>query len=104
MIGNTQIKLVTAPNIVPPVFTLTCTSTGGPASTVTWRRNGVPLTADSFEYAFTQVITNAVEATYGNVLTVRAKNLGDYTCSIGNTRTRENVTGLIKVEGNYDVH
>ena len=76
---------------------LTCTSTGGPATTVTWRKNCVML-ADSADYQQTQTVTNTMTATYGNTLTIGngvTDRDGVYTCSVTNTRGMDSSsTGL----------
>ena len=46
---------------------LTCTSTGGPATTVTWRKNGTVITINA-TYQQTQVVTNSSTGTYETVL------------------------------------
>ena len=88
--GSIQFELVTAPNIDPPVFTLTCTSTGGPATTVTWMRDGTQL-SDNAQHDFSQVVTDAESATYDNKLTVTGRNTGrntgQYRCAVSNSRT-----------------
>jgi len=67
---------------------LTCTSTGGPATTVTWRKDGAIITV-SAAYQQTKVVTNATTGTYETVLTIdQSVNdiLGRYSCTVGNTR------------------
>ena len=46
---------------------LTCTSTGGPATTVTWRKDGGVITINA-TYQQTQVVTDPVTGTYQTVL------------------------------------
>jgi len=68
--------------------TITCTSTGGPATTVSWRKDGVPIVLDGSTYQQSQIITDTRAATYQNKLTIVSKSSslsGTYTCSIGNT-------------------
>ena len=43
--------------------TFTCTSTGGPATTVSWRRDGTTL-SDGNNYSITSQVTDAETATY----------------------------------------
>ena len=69
--------------------TLVCTSSGGPATTVTWSLNGSPIMVDGSTYQTSQIITDTATATYQNTLTLVAKSAslsGTYTCSVGNTR------------------
>ena len=67
---------------------LTCTSTGGPATNVTWKKNGAPITINS-TYQQTKVVSNTTAGTYQTVLTI-AQNVtdifGTYSCTVGNTR------------------
>ena len=70
--------------------TLTCTSTGGPATTVTWRRNGVVITLNA-THQQTKTLVDSVNGTYQTVLTidssVRPSSLvGNYNCTVENIR------------------
>ena len=49
--------------------TLTCVSTGSPATTVSWMRDGLSID-DSTGYTLTQTVTDRASSTYSNVLTV----------------------------------
>ena len=69
-----------------PVFTLTCTSTGGPATIVSWRKDGKRLSDDS-TYNITSEVTDAVTATYTHTLTVSGRLVGEYHCNVSNIRT-----------------
>ena len=62
-----------------PQFTLTCISTGGPATTVTWIRDSVTVT----EVTET-VLDNPVTAQYTHTLTVTGRLGGLYTCTVAN--------------------
>jgi len=67
---------------------LTCTSTGGPATTVTWRKSGAVITINA-TYQQTQVVTDPVTGTYETVLTIAQSVtdiFGTYSCTVGNTR------------------
>ncbi len=64
----------------PPLFVLTCTSEGGPASAVTWSRNGVPVTENS-NHVVLQSVVDGETAVYNNTLTVSASEFGTYTCT-----------------------
>jgi len=68
--------------------TLTCISTGSPATTVTWTRNGQPLAIDGDTYQLSQTVTNRASATYENVLTINlplARILGStFLCTVTN--------------------
>ncbi|CAI8050551.1 Tyrosine-protein phosphatase Lar-like, partial [Geodia barretti] len=60
-------------------FTLTCISTGGPATTVTWTRDSTTVTQG------TQTVLNDPEtAQYTHTLTVAGRLGGLYTCTVSN--------------------
>ena len=67
--------------------TLTCVSTGSPATTVSWMRDGQSL-INSSTYHLTQTITDRSSSTYSNVLTVSETApsgvAGTYTCNVTN--------------------
>ena len=70
--------------------TLTCTSTGGPATTVTWRRNGVVITLGA-TYHQTKNLVDSVNGTYQTVLTIDSSVglsgfVGNYNCTVENIR------------------
>ena len=85
--GEITFQLDTDPATDPPVFTLTCTSTGGPATTVSWRRDGTMLSDDSTYSITSQVLTDTETATYTHTLTVTGRLVGEYQCSVSNIRT-----------------
>ena len=84
-----------SPNVTNLTFddrsrTLTCTSTGGPATNVTWRRDGVVITLNA-TYQQTQTIVDTVEGTYETVLTIdpsvgQSDIVGMYNCTVENAR------------------
>ena len=80
------------------MFTLTCVSTGGPATTVTWTRDGAILSNDA-NYVFAKTVTDQLTATYNNVLTVTGREPGNYTCSVANVRTAPPDTASLTVAG-----
>ena len=97
--GDITFQLDTDPATDPSVFTLTCTSTGGPATTVSWRRDGTVL-SDSSTYSITsQVLTDAVTATYTHTLTVTGRLVGEYQCSVSNIRTPSGSSRSLTVVG-----
>ena len=76
-----------------PQFTLTCISTGGPATTVTWTR-------DSEVVMGSTVLDNAETATYTHTLTVTGRTEGFYRCNVSNSKPSSaaaelNVTGIV---------
>ena len=68
-------------NGASPQFTLTCISTGGPATTVTWTRDSGMLTGSS-------VLNDTETAQYTHTLTVtgRLHVGGLYTCTVANDK------------------
>ena len=74
--------------------TLTCTSTGGPATTVTWRRNGVVVTT----HQQTKTLVDRVKGTYRMVLAIDSSVgpsglAGNYSCTVGVSSKSIVVTG-----------
>ena len=82
--------------------TLTCTSTGGPATNVTWRRDGAVITPNT-TYQQIQIVTDATAGTHQTVLTL-AKSAGEYdsnySCSVQNIRGTSNSMQIL-VYGTY---
>ena len=62
-------------------FTLTCISTGGPATTVTWTRN-----SDTVTEGTETVLDDPVTAQYNHTLTVTGRLGGLYTCTVANDK------------------
>ena len=84
-----------------PQFTLTCISTGGPATTVTWTRDSTTITQGTTE----TVLNDPVTARYTHTLTVTGRLPGLYNCTVANNKpsidsATLNVTG--KCENLYD--
>ena len=67
---------------------LTCTSTGGPATTVTWWKNGAVVEVDGTTYHQSQMVVDTRTATYDNILSSAdiANFIGTFTCSVSNSR------------------
>ena len=82
----------------PPVFNLTCISTGGPATTVNWTRDGEVTTG-----VRSQIVTNQKYSTYNNTLTVTERLLGHYRCKVTNERTTQLATASLTVSGELDI-
>ena len=72
--------------------TLTCTSTGGPPATVTWRKNSASLN-DSL-YQQNQKVLNTITATYENILfSHNIEDLvGSFTCHVSNARGSDSMS------------
>jgi len=85
---NSGVPTATTPVYNETTRSLTCTSTGGPATTVTWRKDGAVITLNA-TYQQTQVVTDPVTGTYQTVLTTDQNVtdfIGTYSCTVGNTR------------------
>ena len=93
-----QFSLISALTADPPVFTLTCVTTGGPATTVTWTRDGAAVSYDA-NHVLTQTVTDQLNIDYSNVLTVTGREPGSYQCSVSNDRTAQPVTASHVVAG-----
>ena len=78
--------------------TLTCTSTGGPPTTVTWKKNDVLVSSSLYEQS--QRLLDAESATYENVLYNDdvANFVGSFTCEIRNVRGT--VEKTVELNGN----
>ena len=64
-----------------PQFTLTCISTGGPATIVTWTRDSGEVVGDT-----ETVLNDPVTAQYTHTLTVTEILVGLYTCTVTNDK------------------
>jgi len=97
-----------SPNITSLTFdntsrTLTCTSTGGPATTVTWRRDEVVITLNATTHQETKSVVDPVNGTYQTVLTVNSSVswsdiVGTYTCTVENVRGESSETVVVPGE------
>ena len=75
--------------------TLTCTSTGGPATNVTWRRNGAVITFNA-TYQQTKRVVGPVAGTYQTMLTIdpsvdQSDIVRTYSCTVENIRGRSSM-------------
>ena len=89
-----QFSLISALTADPPVFTLTCITTGGPATTVTWTRDGAAATGNT-----SQTVMDQLNIIYHNTLTVTGREPGNYQCSVTNDRTAQPATASLIVAG-----
>ena len=79
--GNMTFTVDSDLNGASPQFTLTCISTGGPATTVTWTRDSVTVTEGT-----ETVLDNRETSQYTHTLTVTGRLGGNYTCTVTNDR------------------
>ena len=68
-------------NGASPQFTLTCISTGGPATTVTWTRDSTTVTEGN-----ETVLNDPETAQYTHTLTVTGREEGLYRCTVANNK------------------
>ena len=90
-----------SPNVTSLIFnsssnTFTCTSTGGPAIIVTWRRDGVVIILNATHQQAKRVV-DAVAGTYQTVLTIdpsvdQSDIFGSYNCTVENDRGKSSMT------------
>ena len=83
---------------------ITCTSTGGPATEVSWFKDNEKITVTSSEdlYEYSQIITSTTSATYENRLRIADKSskaTGTYTCEVTNSRGSRNKS--LYIQGNH---
>ena len=69
-------------------MTLTCISTGGPATTVTWTRDSITVTEGNVTE-----LNNAVDAQYTHTLNVTTG--GEYTCTVSNNKPSSDSANII---------
>ena len=82
--------------------TLTCTSTGGPVTTVTWRRDEVVITLNA-THQQTKRLVDPVNGTYQTVLTIGSSVgwsdiVGTYNCTVENVRGESSETVVVPGE------
>ena len=97
MVGAPEIesltyKPLTTTEAPTPVFTLTCTSTGGPASTVTWTKDCTPVPND-INHLQSKNLLDGDTGTYASVLTVTGPDYGEYKCIVTNSKGSAASTG-----------
>ena len=85
--------------------TLTCTSTGGPATIVTWRKDEVVITPNA-THQQTKRVVDPVAGTYQTVLTIdpsvsQSDIVGTYNCTVENARGRSSMTVIISSNGEW---
>ena len=78
-------------------FTLTCISTGGPATTVTWTRDSVNVTEGT-----KIVLDNRETSQYTHTLTVTRRLEGLYRCNVTNNRP-SNASAQLTVQGTCNI-
>ena len=79
---------------MPHQFTLTCVSTGGPATTVTWTRDSQTVTEGT-----ETVLDDPVTAQYTHTLT--GSTAGLYTCTVANNKPSSNSAQIFVIGVSY---
>ena len=84
--------------------TIVCTSTGGPATDVTWYKDKeqIMTPSEGGTYNYSQIITNTTSATYENRLRIVDKSsdaAGNYTCQV--TNSRGGMNGSLYIQGSH---
>ena len=74
----------------PSSHTVSCVSSEGPVDTVTWSRNGDPITSSTSSYQLSQSLTSGVTSTFLHTLTITGGDAEDYngtfSCTVSNSR------------------
>ena len=81
-------------NGASPQFTLTCISSGGPATNVTWTRN-----SDTVTEGYKTLLDDRVIAQYTHTLTVTGRLGGLYTCTVANDKPSSG-SAQLNIQGN----
>ena len=79
-------------------FTLTCISTGGPATTVTWTRDSTTVTEGT-----ETVLDDPVTAQYTHTLTRTGSVLGIYVCTVANNKP-SSASASFTLQGRFNSH
>ena len=83
-------------------LTLNCTSTGSPATTVVWTKNGSALSSGGL-YESTQILRDPTTATYDNLITATAAPvdlIGLYACIVQDSIGHNSQLTTLAIEGN----
>ena len=86
-------------NGASPKFTLSCITTGGPATTVTWTRDSTPVTQGT-----DTVLNDPVTAQYTHTLTVTGRLPGLYTCTVANNKPSTDSATISPVLGIHSLN
>ena len=79
--GSVKLNIDSDLNGPSPQFTLTCISTGGPATTVTWTRDSKTILGGN-----KTMLTSQLNAMYQSTLTVHGRKAGLYNCTVKNSK------------------
>ena len=101
-IQDNALQFGSALNGASPQFTLTCISTGGPATTVTWTRDSATIMGVEMT-----VLDDRETAQYTHTLTVTGRLGGLYQCTVDNAKPSSNSASLTVLGiymDNYVIH
>ena len=96
--GGMTLTVLSDLNGPSPQFTLTCISTGGPATTVTWTRDSITVTEGT-----ETVLDDPVTAQYIHTLTVVGGVLGIYMCTVANNKP-SSASASFTLQGRFNSH
>ena len=94
----TTLQLVSGAN---SALTLNCTSTGSPATTVVWTKNGSVIPADGI-YDSAQILRDGTRATYDNLIMINSPPgdlAGLYSCIVHDSLGHNSQRGTLQVKG-----
>ena len=95
--GDVTLTVYSDLNGANPQFILTCISTGGSATTITWTRD-----SDTVTEGTETVLDNPVTAQYTHTLTVTGRLGGLYTCTVANNKPSAD-SATFTVRGTYNI-
>ena len=99
LVGSIAFAVDSDLNGPSPQFHLTCISTGGIPTNVTWTRNET--TIDISVGLYNTVLTDGLASTYNNTLTVKGRMAGVYSCILAGATGR--ISGQLNVQGKYSI-
>ena len=89
LVGDITLSALVFNELNTPKFTLTCISTGGPTTIVTWTRD-----SDTVTEGTETVLDDPVTAQYTHTLTVTGREAGLYTCTVANNKPSNDSSSL----------
>ena len=96
--GDITLTVLSGLNGQSPQLTLTCISTGGPATTVTWTRDSTTVTEGT-----ETVLDDPVTAQYTHTLNVTGRIGVLYTCTVSNNKP-SSASASFTLQGLYITH
>ena len=84
-------------NMTDSSFTLTCISTGGPPTTVTWTRDSTTVITEGTH----TLLNNGVTAQFTHTLLVTATTARLYECTIANDVSHDSAELIVEGETEY---